>query len=299
MRRISLIIYLSTILVLLSGCNLSEYQEVEEVKLLPKSDMISMKYRIWVTPEIEVSVIGDECLMEFSDYSVYMDSNQDERYIVYPYQDSYIGILEKENSVNICADFMPVYGGVLVGEEYFPEFDFDSKNNVYYASVEDVNITVRVDSDGYITYYKAESDEYGLLIEMSDFNEVQFDIPEYIQYTAIEFVLSHYPELIYTLEDQLLNFNNAVWDVEIDLDNSKFTISDGTTEYIYLRTVDKYQAVESEIVYDTIQDLYNFDSNVDQEFFALATEIYLNERNVFDYFDVPETEINYNAPGAN
>lgn len=299
MKRISLVTILLSVTFFLFGCDLKEYQEVDEVKLLPKTEVYSMKYRIWVAPEIEISVLGDSCLLEYGDFQVYIDFSQENNYAVYLYGEGYIGILEGENSVNFCEDLMPVYGELLVGDEYFPDFDFDSKNNDYSANVEGTDITVKVDEEGYITYYKAESDEYGILIEMSNFNDVQFDIPDYTQYTAIEFVLTHYPTLTYTLENQLLQFEQRVWDVEMNFQNNEFIISDGATEYIYLRVVDKYQNIETEIIYDTILDLYNFDNNVDQEFFELATEIYLNERNVRDYFDVPETEINYNAPGAN
>ena len=290
MKKGIIVIIATLCMVLLTGC--VQYERVDEVKLIPESELQSVTYKIWAFPNLEISINGDSCMYVVDGVEFLNDNG----YNVYPYDGEYVGILEEDNAVDVCSDFLPIYGGTYVGDEFFPEFDFDSRNNIYYKDTEEISIRVQVDEEGYITYYKAEHDELGLLFEMYNFNTVDFTVPDYQMYTSMEFVLSHYETVEYEMIDNEPVFENDNWTATIHTDTKSvsFDGKDSVQSYTYLGN--HFSVLYNE-AFITLDDIFP-NENDDKEFFRLIIEIFNNEKNIIDYFELPEIENNYTAPGS-
>jgi len=263
------------------------------IKFTPAEDITSIEYKSWFLGNMDINVSGDVCMIKIEDYIGYLDFDGTRYYEINKYGDGYVGIY-REPTFNFCKDFMS-YGEISQDEEFLPELSYDNESDEYYSDKDGVKITLKVDDFGYIVYYKIENDEQGLIAEFKNINNVSFIIPEYEIYTPIEFVLLHYPDLDYDLTEQELVLSDDVWIANMDFDANKLTFIKDSVNYTFSYSTESFfDGEENEY---TVLELIELDSSIDSNFFELSVEIYMNERNLNDYFNIPDPEINYIAPG--
>ncbi len=278
---------------LLSGCT----QPVDrELSFLPIEHVDSVTYSSWFLGKMEISMTEDTCMIKVDDYTYYIDFDGTYYYAVHPYEDSYIG-LDYGDTEFFCDEFL-LYDQVTTEPTYNPVLRYNSIKGIYESKKEDgIKVTAKADDNGYFTYYLVEDDDLGVIVEYSNFNEVEFEIPSYQIEKSYNVILEDYPDLSYNLEEEELTTSNGVWTAVIDFDIREITFTREDTEYTFFSNNETYlNSLEAELF--TLDALILEDASVDEEFFALISEILMKERNITEHFGMPDPEIKYQAPSA-
>jgi hypothetical protein len=226
-----------------------------------------------------------------------MDFDGTDYYTVYQYNDSFVGFKEGHNMLD-CWELLS-YEAIVENDDLIPDdLVFDSKFNEYTYQEDNLFIILRVDENGIISDYSL-SNEDGIVIELTDFNSVTFDMPDYEVYTPIDFTLSLYPNVDYQLTDQILRIDSDDWIMVYDMDEDEMTLSHTSNGHIYTHDYrdDEFKNTNTETV-NTILDLVEADNSVDEEFFSTCARIHIGVENVSSLFDIPEIEPSIVFPGS-
>ncbi|MFK5883281.1 MAG: hypothetical protein QM489_02955 [Candidatus Izemoplasma sp.] len=290
--RVIKLFSLFSVIFILSGCSFlfgDDDDDDDDINFYTVNEVLSMEFKMSFYSDEYIAFDEDgDCRLIIEDFSLYTYFDGEYYIYVYPYQDGYVGI-DSEIDQNACVA-LNTYPLFIMEEDYTTGYTRVSSTNIYTKELDNETIELLLNDEGYVISIMVFAFNRELLLtNIRNINDIEIVIPEHIVYTNLEFIFLHYPDLVYSIEEDVFTTSSNGWMANIDFsrwNSITFTNSiDGYTYHFY----DKLFTLNGEVEY-SVEEFLELNETFEEEFFNMVVDIYKKEISIEEYFDFPNAD---------